>query len=140
MTRKEFIKKVGAKGYTVSNPTHATVVKKNYLVIAYINEERVGIIDTTYANWNDSDAEAILGIITEYALTPLEDREEPKKYHLWAKYAGSSSGSYLNKDLGRKIFFFSDSVGVPLVQTEFTEEEISQMPEWCQAMKRFEVK
>ena len=68
--------------------------------IATVSSTELMEIDTRYDSFNcmdNSSKNEMLGLLCEYAKTPLEEREEPKKYKLRHKLV---KDSYLNYYLG----------------------------------------
>lgn len=89
MKTKEFIKKVEELGYLV-NEGYADwqisrISKGQDLLVAIVNKNNLSRISTDFVGWwdiSDEDKSKLLDIIVEYGKTPLEDREEEKKYYL----------------------------------------------------------
>jgi len=63
-------------------------------------------------------------IILEYTLTPLDEREDTKKYlvHLFP-----NEECYLNLDFSSKELKLADSDNMEYCQTEFTEKEYKEL-------------
>ena len=71
-------------------------------------------------------------LIYEYGMTPLEEREEEKKYCIELindvlKY--NSVGSHLNLKVGKGEYILSTSDENPEYKTAFTAEEIDNFPD-----------
>lgn len=70
--------------------------------------------------------------IYKYARTPLEEREEEKKYRLSLSdyfHSGDFMGMYLNLNTETSEYTFNDSSdGVNDYKTHFTQKEIDAMP------------
>lgn len=82
MKRKEFIEqveKLGVKARRVEEMAVFTEVKpqNDAIFTLTINEEMPFDIDSTNCEWLTPE---IFALVTEYAATPLEEREEEKKY------------------------------------------------------------
>ena len=77
---------------------------------------------------NDEEPNGILDIIAEYLNTPVEEREEEKKYYL--KQIGiENNHSFLNYDSSICEYSTYDKREFGTYQTQFTQEEIDEMPE-----------
>ena len=66
--------------------------------------------------------------IIEYASTPLEEREEEKKYRLRLPRAFCETYEYVNFRKINKDYLFVGMYGNSNYQTEFTQKEIDAMP------------
>lgn len=99
----------------------------NYL-IATVSEKYYGVVNTDiYEGYNDSqDHNVIFRMLIKYAMTPLEEREDTKKYlvHLFPDEEG-----YLNLDSSSDELALSDSENTVGYQTEFTEKEYNKLRE-----------
>lgn len=65
--------------------------------------------------------------ILHYAYTPLEEREEKKKYYLKLPKEYKPTG-YLNFHTVDKIYFNAGKIQEWTYQTQFTQKEIDEMP------------
>lgn len=86
MKTKEFIKRVEELGYPLSSSYYCWEIrnKKNYL-IAVVSKDVLYKISTDSAYWDgisDEDKNKLLGLLIEYAKTPVKDRKEEKKFYL----------------------------------------------------------
>lgn len=135
MTTKEFIKRVERLGYrAVMRPNGVAVKTTGNGTIAFICVSAEHKIDSYNALTISVE---LFDLMVEYAKTPVKEREEPEKYYLRAEGHEDEYGNYLNMRGGK--VFISNSFTDSFCQTQFTEEEIAQMPKWCQALERIEV-
>ena len=67
-------------------------------------------------------------LMFEYAKTPLEEREEEKKYRLNLPSGFAKRSGYLNFDKSKDEYFFADRSETCEIQTSFTQQEIDAMP------------
>ena len=67
-------------------------------------------------------------VIVNYARTPVKEREEPKKYYLRLPDYLYESSSYLNYNAIDKKYCFFGGFGFGELQTQFTQEEIDNLP------------
>ena len=72
--------------------------------------------------------ELLLDLFYEYAKTPLEEREEPKKYKLKHKLVRGNDG-YLNYAGSKKELIFSNSHETSSFKTAFTIQEWEALTE-----------
>ena len=71
-------------------------------------------------------------LIYEYGMTPLEEREEEKKYQINIVndlVKKSSALSYLNLKVEKERYMFSSSDETPEYKTQFTQKEINNFPD-----------
>ena len=104
--------------------------KVRNLVIINKKNNRVEFLTCVYLDVTDTIN--FVNKIIEYASTPLEEREEEKKYRLsLSDYFHSSDfmGMYLNLNTETSEYTFNDSSdGVNGYKTHFTQKEIDDMP------------
>ena len=94
-------------------------------VLLHIRKRAVYYVDFGYADWDRSSEtlkEKIFNLVTELAATPLEEREEPKKYYYKIPHEDYGTG-YMNYDLSDFGVFYSNKNGDKYVQTRFTKAE-----------------
>lgn len=134
MKTNEFIKQVEELGFCAREFTEVIHLRKYAAtsLAAHISKTKEFIFDITYEEYRDLDVETrgkFLDLIVEYSKTPIEEREEPKKYHLRLKqieFFMAPHLLFLNKY--KEKFIISDTKPTALLQTVFTQEEIDEMP------------
>lgn len=93
MKTKKFIEKVEALGYELEFYNEfIEIIKDSVDVYATIEINSEFGMDTDYRDFkllSYNDKEALFDIIYEYTRTPLEEREEEKKYVYKIEYAGT---------------------------------------------------
>lgn len=110
----------------------AISVDNGYL-IATVSEKYYGVLNTDiYAGYNENqEHNPILRIIVEYAMTPLDERKDTKKYLVQLL---PTDDGYLNSDNSSNELSLADSDEVGDYQTEFTEKEYNELqnkyPQW----------
>lgn len=111
----------------------ATTEFKNIIEISKICINRIWVNNCGYTD--DADMSMLEGTIA-YAKTPLEDREEEKRFYLRHKWIheDEAKGGYLNKGYTSKakiensaIYFISTKEGSVFIQTQFTQVEIDEI-------------
>lgn len=132
MKTKEFIKKVEKLGYNIEINWPTIYIKCDGCILARVDKARPYTIDTKAA-FEVKNAEKIFDLCAEYAKTPIEDREEKKKYHLYLKNKNrefyESIYNYLT--LRKQDNTFSLDVGVETagLTAQFTQKEIDEIKE-----------
>jgi len=144
MKTKELVSELKEIGYFVerkddglSSEYLAISTADNCYLIATVSEKYYGVLNTDiYAGYNESqEHNAILRIIVEYAMTPLDERKDTKKYLV--KLLPVEEG-YLNVDNSLDSYSdelsLSDGNEMGDYQTEFTEKEYNELqnkyPHW----------
>ena len=85
----------------------------------------------TIGQWLDiftNCPDEVAKLLFEYYLTPLEEREEEKKYRLRLPKIFCDSFEYLNFRKLNRDYLFVDMHGNSNYQTIFTQKEIDAMP------------
>lgn len=94
-------------------------------VLLHIRKRVSYYVDFGYSDWERA-SEVLKGKIFylayELAATPLEEREEPKKYYYKIPHEDYGTG-YMNYDLSDFGVFYSNKNGDKYVQTRFTKAE-----------------
>ena len=132
MKTKEFIKCVEDMGFNISN-VEGNLRITDDTTLAWVNRFLEFSIDTEWSDFDylsEKTKRELFILIVEYASTPLDDREEPKKYLFRIKYTGKYY-DYLNYDSCDEKWYFADK-GIGLYnKNEFTLEEL---PVWIHEM------
>ena len=102
MKTSELIKKAmeikGINDYRQEGEMLCFYASKRNQIVAYVNLIKKFKIATDFGNFSKLPSfsqELLLDLFYEYAKTPLEEREEPKKYKLKHKLVGEEG--YLNQ-------------------------------------------
>ena len=99
MKTKEFIKRVKELGFEVGiNGGTACVLKNDYTTIMRVEVDKTFVADCFYLSnksLEEEIREKLFDLLVEYAKTPIEDREEEKKFYLRHRYLRSTSGNIL---------------------------------------------
>ena len=133
MKTSEFIKYFEDEGYKTMFDDYCDksvlFIDENHELLLCVSEgDR---IDTDYCAFNDLDQskkQEYYKVIFDYLMTPPEEREEEKRYYL--KQMGiDDSQAFLNYDVNYKEYSVQNSRGIYKYKTQFTQEEIDEMPE-----------
>lgn len=129
MTTKEFIKAVKELGYEAGmDDEWVSIVYKNK-TLAHIFTKELYRMSSYFSNIDCGENAGILfALIFQYAITPIKDREEEKRYYLkhrWLQRYGKSN--YLNIEAGGNYYGLNDIRDLEYVQTKFTLKEIEEI-------------
>ena len=131
MKTKEFIKRVEGLGFEVKFFNNRIYILANNFTIsvAYINRERaINTYKPILIDFKNEDK--LFDIMIEYAKTPIEDREEEKKFWIQHKFMVSKNLLPVNlvwnklKDVYRSINLKVDS---HIYQAQFTFKEYEEI-------------
>ena len=117
MKTSEFIKRVEELGYVTDKDNWYVYVRNKRFAVAIVSETRVNAIE---ANLRYADVpNKLFDLIVEYAKTPLEDREEEKRYKVRCKL----TNRYLDKIFNGKL----DWNSMRTSQRIFTLKELEEL-------------
>jgi hypothetical protein len=130
MKTSKFIKEVEELGFTVNTVENYYVILNKILVCAEIcrTSNRVNLFHECLEK-ND-----LLKICVEYARTPIEEREEEKKFYLqkiksFYDLDYNEVCAFLNFDMSEDVFCISTMGGDHMFKTQFTQKEIDKIKE-----------
>lgn len=132
MKTKEFIKRVEALGYdTELYPSHITIKTSNIFVANVYTQSLYEINTRKNVKFDLKNKEGLFDLITEYAKTPIEEREESKKYYLKHKWMGHEKLKYLELDTQNDEWYLGHKYDTIFVtaKNEFTQKEIEEIKE-----------
>ena len=134
MKTSELIKKAmeieGINDYRQEGEMLCFYASKRNEIVAYVNLIKKFKIATDFGNFSKLPSfsqELLLDLFYEYAKTPLEEREEPKKYKL--KHKLVRWRSYLNYIENEKELRFSNGEQTGRFKTVFTIQEWESLTE-----------
>lgn len=144
MKTKEFIKRVEKLGFTIEyykNPFSNIKSNCDYdlITISANNQVLVKIwtncqyaistISDGHSNYlYGYDVQELYKLCFEYTSTPVEDREEEKKYYLKHRFLVEVGDcNYLNSDHSLREFYLNDKSQSEKIQTQFTLKEIEEI-------------
>lgn len=135
MKTKEFIKRVEELGYFVNSfKGYYEIRDVDKVIIAVINKTIFLQFSTDYPGWDklcDKDRKELYNLVIKYASTPIEDREEEKKFYLRHRYFRFYNGSskYLGMDLVKDKPDLCSKITYRWIKNQFTEKEIDEIKE-----------
>lgn len=129
MKTKEFIKAVKELGYEAGmDDEWVSIVYKNK-TLAHIFTKELYRMSSYFSNIDCGENAGILfALIFQYAVTPVEDREEEKRYYLRHKWMRRGDFNFLYFDKDFKIYGLT-SIRFKEAKTEYTEKEIEEIKE-----------
>ena len=130
MKTKEFIKKVQELGfYTIDYESKISIVN-DVVKVAIIDKLIPMQISNYYYAYDqlcNEDKDKLFDLIVEYAKTPIEEREEEKKYYLRHRWMEGYYTNYLYK---RGDYMSLCTLDLnPEFKTQFTLKEIEEIKE-----------
>lgn len=122
MKTKEFIKKLNDLGYNVKETEHKMIIRKEFTHLAVIDKEN--IYGFKYFYHNDKD---LFKLCVDYTSTPIEEREEEKRYYLRKFNKKFYEGEYLNRNINYNRWLLGDNIENVNYKTKFTWKEIEKI-------------
>lgn len=122
MKRSEFIEKVEELGFIAHRTKHKIIVQKIFRHLAVIDEEQ-----RYKVNYLECDNKELFNLCAEYAWTPIEEREEEKRYYLRKFNKKFYEGEYLNHDINYNRWPLGDNIENAQYKTKFTWKEIEDI-------------
>lgn len=138
MKTKEFIKQLKYWDYTVRIDDDFIEVYDSEEIIMFFNvsskdEYVINTCNNNFMGLPIEDRKILFDLIYEYIRTPVEEREEEKKYYLRHKpkfYDNENEeGDYLNYAIYLGSYFLDTNIGGFNVKTSFTQKEIDEIKE-----------
>ena len=132
MKTKQLIKEVKSMGFDVVESHYLLeILDDNETLIGAVSKEEFAGLVTNYLGFYRLDYNSkirLLNLLSKYAKTPIEDREEEEKYYL--RHKGLRNGNNtLNLQINSQKYHISDEFEHPDYKTQFTQSEIEDMPE-----------
>ena len=134
MRTKEFIKRVEELGFKVGiNGGTACVLKNDYTTIMRVEVDKTSAADCFYLSnrsLEEEIREKLFDLLVEYAKTPIEDREEEKRFLVQHKFLVSVGSNpvnlvkYKDKNNYRVIRCLLDN---QFYQARFTLKEVEEI-------------
>ena len=132
MKTNEFIKKVKELGYEIKRSGYNIEIMFNDFIVAGVYTDQMHVM-TFYSHEKLllRNADKLFHLLVEYAKTPVEDREEEKKFYLRHRWMTTLGG--FPKGLRINIVTGTADVEqmIPLVRykNQFTKKEIEEIKE-----------
>ncbi len=132
MKTNEFIKRVEELGYDIKlRNDYIQIIRDEFVaVVVYINVMYSITFHQIIKNsWNNGDK--LFDLIVEYAKTPVDEREEEKKFYLRHRWFKPSPliKNYLNYWIGNEEYWLDYKNESEDVKTQFTLKEVDEIKE-----------
>ena len=129
---REFKKHVEELDYTVWNIMDELAIDNGHQTIATVSKNDACRIDTNYSQFSlepYKKQEGILALMVEYALTPIDERADEKRYALQHNYLGDENYNYLNicDDDNNQLLGNLSTFGS--IKNTFTRKEMEKIKE-----------
>ena len=126
MTTKEFIKAVENLGYEVEISQEWIEIHYKNTIIGHVFTKELYRVSCYFLVVNcGENAELLFALMFQYAITPIEDREnKEKRYYLRHKWISDETLTYLHFDKEYNGYILNLAIGDNSWKKEFTEEEI----------------
>ena len=136
MKTKEFIKRVDELGFEINennylDGTNYLVIRDSFSVtMCHVAINKLFEMDIRFSEYM---SETLVDLIVEYAKTPVEDREEEKKFYLRHRFLTSllrdMKYSFINYDTKYNDIYLSSNEALDYVKTKFTLKDIEEIKE-----------
>ena len=133
MKTKEFISKMDdVAGATIVSSRGIHIHNLDRELIGWVSVDDFGAVDTSYEDLGTmKNKEEIVKLLFEYALTPLDKREDELKFRV--RMLPNKLGFLCFNKLSGNYFVDSDR-GIDIIQTIFTKSEYNKLqqkyPDW----------
>ena len=126
MKTKEFISKMDdVAGATIVSSRGIHIYNLDRELIGWVSVDDFGAVDTSYEDLGTmKNKEEIVKLLFEYALTPLDKREDELKFRV--RILPNKLGFLCFNKLGGNYFVNSDR-GIDIIQTIFTKSEYDKL-------------
>ena len=134
MKTSEFIERVlevEGVGSHKERGSYVSFITRDGSMLASVFVKRTHAFDTAWTSFHELKKQSkdhLLTLIYEYAMTPLEAREEPKKYKLKHKLIRGNDG-YLNYAGSKKELIFSSETEIRDIRATATIQEWESLTE-----------
>lgn len=144
MKTKEFISKMNEVAGTKidSLNTGIKIYNLDGETVGWVSIDYFGAVDTSYKNLDTmKNKNEIVKLLFDYALTPLDEREDEPKFRIRMMPKEMDFESYLNQHKRNKGIFLSSLDETDNVQTVFTKSEYNKLQqEYSEWLPKFDKK
>lgn len=130
MKTKVLIKRVKELGFEIMRAGSHIDIMFNDFVIAGVYTDRMHVM-TFYSHEKLllTNVDKLFNLLVEYAKTPVDEREEEKKFYLRHRWMEPMYKNYLNYCMTTKNYWLDCRNEEICVQTQFTLKEIEEIKE-----------
>lgn len=127
MKTKEFIKSVEELGYVVfTNESFIQIYDHRGIMVGEVSREKEYQINSFK---NEPITKTFFDLLIEFAETPIDEREEEKKFRLMHRWLGDCKSLHLMKDDVNNTYGLCDLNIWAGCTDEFTKKEIEEIKE-----------
>ncbi len=132
---KEEIDSIGFyndKDLRVEESQFEYVIKDGSIFLATVSKLTTYLIDENYVGFmelTEGLRRDLLDAMYKFASTPLDEREDEKKYYLKHRFLENGNCRYLNYDKEFQELYLNDRAQFGEIQTQFTQKEIDEIKE-----------
>ena len=132
MKTKKFIKEVKSMGFDVGESHYLLeILDDNETLIGAVSKEEFASLVTNYPGFYRLDYNSkirLLNLLSKYAKTPIEDREEEKYYYRLRGF-NTLEHKYLSRGKISHSFYLVSQYEKEDYNTQFTDKEFSEFPD-----------
>lgn len=136
MKTKEFIRRVEELGFECEKSKEVYFIYDSdgiaYASVYHTTPYQISTFERPWDLLTKDEQEKLFDLLIEYARTPIEDREEEKKFYLRHRYLQSSltnSNNILNYSVSDNTLALSTGAQCSKYKTKFTLKEIEEIKE-----------
>ena len=130
MKTKDFIIKMNEVASTAVDilNTGINIYNLDGKTVGWVSTDDFGTVDTSYKNLDTmKNKEEVVKLLFEYALTPLDEREDEPKFRVRILPGKINCDAYLNQGKRSKEIFLSGPNKNNEIQTIFTKSEYEKL-------------
>ena len=133
MKTKQLIKEVKSMGFDLVESHYIlTILDDNETLIGAVSKEEFAGLATNYPGFYRLDYNSkirLLNLLSKYAKTPIEDREEEEKYYYRLRGFNTLEHKYLSRGKISHSFYLVSQYEKEDYNTQFTDKEFSAFPD-----------
>lgn len=132
MKTKELIERVKELGFEIIRAgSHIDIMFNDFIVAGVYTDQMHVMTFYSHEKLLLTNVDKLFNLLVEYAKTPINEREEEKKFYLRHRYFRFYNGSskYLGMDLVKYELDLCSKITYRWVKNQFTEKEVDEIKE-----------
>lgn len=132
MKTKELIERVKELGFEIIRAgSHIDIMFNDFIVAGVYTDQMHVMTFYSHEKLLLTNVDKLFNLLVEYAKTPVDEREEEKKFYLRHRYFRFYNGSskYLGMDLVKYELDLCSKITYRWVKNQFTEKEVDEIKE-----------
>lgn len=134
MRTKEFTRRVEELGFVCEKGEEVYFIYNKegtkYASVCHNVPNQISNMEREWDFLDKEEQEKLFDLVVEYAKTPIEDREEEKKFYLRHRWLENKEEcNYLNFDINGLYYSLNTKPEVGWAKTKFTRREIDEIKE-----------